>query len=171
MGAWGVYTVQKGRFVVPQVPFCANQHGCALVPFVCVQPSRLFARLWGVSNSWVGWIWTCHPPPKMLARGQRVGGGGGGHRYRNQRKLTLYPPPKPGSRVLTICGKKMEVPKNYDGSLEYDQRKCDRFADKSVSRQDLINQCNAGNHPANAPKASDLKSTLIWKLVCNPWLE
>ena len=66
-------------------------------------------------------------------------------------------PPKRGSRVLIICGKKMEVPETYNGSLEYDQRKCDKFADKSLLRQDLINQCNAGNHPANAAKASDLK--------------
>ena len=106
----------------------------------------------------------------MLARGQRVGGGGGSP-ISEPKEIDTVPPPKPGSRVLTIGGKKMKVPKNYDGSLEYDQHKCDRFAEKSVSRQDLINQCNAGNHPANAPKASDLKSTLIWKLVCNPWLE
>ena len=91
--------------------------------------------------------------------------------HRVTMKIDTQPPPKRGSRVLIICGKKMEVRENYNGSLECEQHKCDKFADKSVSRQDLINQCNAGNHPANAAKASDLKSTLIYKLVCNPWLE
>ena len=53
--------------------------------------------------------------------------------------LDTQTPPKEGKRALTILGKRMEVPENYDGCLEYDQHKADKYAHRSVTRQDLIN--------------------------------